>query len=165
MGGLIVAAIVITVLAVLAYSSLRVVKQSERLVIFRLGRADPRFVKSPGLAIVIPIIDRGVAVDMRERRYEISVANAPTSDDGAMSADLTIRCRVVDPFRCVINVVDLDVAMRGVTATSFQKVAAESPRGRFVGNSGALAAALEAKLSEVTEHWGVSLTNVEVRGA
>src|SRR5687768_6031644 len=86
------------------YLSIRVVQQYERMVIFRLGRTDPKLVRDPGLRFLIPIIDRPYKVDIREKFIEIPSQTTITKDNAPINIDFLIYWYIVDPLRSIVNV-------------------------------------------------------------
>jgi regulator of protease activity HflC (stomatin/prohibitin superfamily) len=119
-GDVLVPAIGLMVLVLLAvYASVTVVKQDEAIVIFRLGRTSADMVRGPGLHIVIPIVDRAVRVRLAEMAFEGTVGGV-SKDEAAVTADLTIRWRVVDPFKSVTNLANVEAALKPRPAMHFR---------------------------------------------
>mgnify|MGYP003573703318 CR=1 FL=1 len=103
-GGVILIAVV---LIVLAYLSIRVVNEFERLVVFRLGKTSAERVRGPGLVILIPIIDRAVKTDLREQFIEVPSQTNITRDNAPIDIDFLIYYRIVDAMSSVVNVARL----------------------------------------------------------
>ena len=115
----IVLLLVILVVAILA-SSIKVVPEYQRLVVFRLGRAIG--IRGPGLVFLVPIIDRGVVVDLRESYIEVTRQTCITRDNAPVDIDLLIYFRVVDPARSVLEVRDFRGAAIGIATTTLRAV-------------------------------------------
>ncbi len=105
--------LIAVVLIVLAYLSIRVVNEYERLVVFRLGKTGPERVKGPGLVFLIPIVDRAVKTDLREQFIEVPSQTNITRDNAPINIDFLIYWRIVDPMRSVVNVANFAGALAG----------------------------------------------------
>src|SRR5918998_6074800 len=94
----IVVAVVVFVLVAL-YLSVRIVQQYERMVIFRLGQTGPTLVRGPGLRFLIPVIDKPLKVDIREKFIEVPSQTTITKDNAPINIDFLIYWYIVDPLR------------------------------------------------------------------
>ena len=141
--------------------SIRVVREYERMMVFRLGRSIGT--KGPGLIILIPVIDKGVMVDLRELFLEIPHQAAITEDNATISIDFIIFFRVVDAVMTVIEVADFAGAAQNVAATTLRSVVGDMSLDDVLAKREQMNQILRVKLDEVTERWGVKVTNVEIR--
>jgi regulator of protease activity HflC (stomatin/prohibitin superfamily) len=141
--------------------SLRVVKEYNRLVIFRLGRCIGH--KGPGLVFLIPIVDRPVSVDLRELFLEIPRQDAITRDNAPISIDFIMFYKVVDPVTTVVQVGNFEGAALNISATTLRSVVGDIPLDDVLAKRDEINHLLRTKLDEVTERWGVKVTNVEIR--
>lgn len=154
--------VIVVVAAVAIAVSAKVVQPHERLVIFRMGRTDQSLVRGPGMALLVPVFDRGIRFDMRPRTAEIVDARMPTDDGKAIGVDATLRYQVVDALKSVVNVAYLDGAIVGVSETTLRALAVEQRQADLLVGRSALNAAVQAKLAEVLPRWGVQLDGVEI---
>lgn len=163
LGGLVFCLIgvgVIGTLIFLAYA-IRIVPEYSRLVVFRLGRAIGE--KGPGLVILIPVIDRAVRVDLREAVREIPHQSAITKDNAAISVDFLWYYKVLDPTDSVIQVADFERAAEGMATTTLRAVIGGISLDAVLSEREHINNLLRTRLDEVTERWGVKVTNVEIR--
>lgn len=141
--------------------SVRVVREYQRIVLFRLGRAVG--VKGPGLIVINPVTDRTSLVDLREQYLEVPHQTAITSDNAPISIDFIIFYKVVDPSMSVLAVQNFAGAALNVAATTLRSVVGDMPLDDVLSKREDMNALLRVRLDEVTERWGVKVTNVEVR--
>ena len=139
-----------------------VVKQYERAVIFRLGRYVGT--RDPGLVILIPFIDRGVKVDLREfvldERPQISI----TKDNALVDIDFVVYMQVIDAHDAVINIQSFINAVRNLATTTLRAVIGEMDVEEVLSKREQINKRLQAKMSEEVVRWGVQVNAVEIRG-
>jgi regulator of protease activity HflC (stomatin/prohibitin superfamily) len=104
----------------LAYRAIRVVAEYNRLVVFRLGRSIGH--KGPGLVWLWPILDRTVAVDLREQVLEVPHQTTITKDNAPISIDFLVYSRIVNPVESVVQVADFARASQGLATTTLRAV-------------------------------------------
>jgi regulator of protease activity HflC (stomatin/prohibitin superfamily) len=155
-----VGVIVIIVLAALA-SAIRIVPEYQRLVVFRLGRSVGG--RGPGLVILIPFIDRAVRVDLREQVREIPHQTSITKDNASISVDFLWYYRILDPENSVLQVGDFESAAQGMATTTLRAVLGGISLDDALSEREHINSMLRTRLDEVTERWGVKVTNVEIR--
>jgi regulator of protease activity HflC (stomatin/prohibitin superfamily) len=153
--------VVLVVILVLLASAVRVVREYERLVLFRLGRS--LGIRGPGLVLIFPIIDRVVNVDLREAYLEIPHQTAITKDNAGISIDFVIFHKVVDAVTTVLQVEDFAGAAQNVATTTLRSVVGDMSLDDVLAKRDAINELLRVKLDEITERWGVKVTNVEIR--
>jgi|WetSurSiteA1Bulk_404760.scaffolds.fasta_scaffold02194_5 regulator of protease activity HflC (stomatin/prohibitin superfamily) len=154
-GGAIVLAII------LLASAIRVVPEYMRLVVFRLGRCVGS--KGPGLVILIPIIDRGVSVDLREQVREVPHQTSITKDNAPISIDFLWYFKVLNPTDSVLQVGSFEAAALGMSTTTLRAVIGGIMLDEVLSEREHINNMLRTRLDEVTERWGVKVTNVEIR--
>lgn len=147
-------------LAALA-SAIRIVQEYERLVVFRLGRC--MGVRGPGLIFLWPFIERGVKVDLREQVREIPHQRSITNDNAPIDIDFLWYYKVVDAEMSVLKVGDFQAAAQGMAVTTLRSVIGELSLDDVLSEREHINNVLRIKLDEVTERWGVKVTNVEIR--
>ncbi len=160
-GLLIAVGIVVVLLLVLVPTAIKIVREYQRIVLFRLGRVVGT--RGPGLVIIIPIIDRPTLVDLRERYLEIPHQTAITQDNAPISIDFIIFYKVVDAVMSVVQVQKFAGAAQNIAATTLRSVVGDMSLDDVLSKREEMNLILRTKLDEVTERWGVKVTNVEVR--
>jgi regulator of protease activity HflC (stomatin/prohibitin superfamily) len=160
--GLLIALVVgLVLLVLLVRFSIRIVREYQRIVLFRLGRCVGT--RGPGLVLLIPVVDRPVLVDLREQYLEIPRQSAITEDNATISIDFIIFTRVVDAVASVVRVQYFAGAAQNIAATSLRSVVGDLSLDDVLSKRELMNERLRTKLDEVTERWGVKVTNVEVR--
>ncbi|HEY7283208.1 MAG TPA: SPFH domain-containing protein, partial [Actinomycetota bacterium] len=158
---LIVVGVVLILFLLLLSQALRVVREYQRLVVFRLGRSIG--LKGPGLVVLIPIIDKPVWVDLRELYLEIPHQTAITKDNAPISIDFIIFYKVVDAQMSVLSVGNFAGAAQNIAATTLRSVVGDMALDDVLAKRAEMNEVMRNKLDEVTERWGVKVTNVEIR--
>jgi regulator of protease activity HflC (stomatin/prohibitin superfamily) len=157
---IVVAVVVIVAISILA-QALRVVREYQRLVVFRLGKVQGT--KGPGLIILIPFLDKAVMVDLREFYLEIPHQSAITEDNASISIDFIVFNKVMDPQMSVLTVGNFAGAAQNIAATTLRSVVGDMSLDDVLAKRENMNEVLRVKLDEVTERWGVKVTNVEIR--
>lgn len=142
-------------------SAIRIVPEYIRLVVFRLGRCVGA--KGPGIVFLIPIVDRAVKVDLREQVREIPHQTAITKDNAPISIDFLWYFKVLDPTESVLAVGTFEAAAQGMATTTLRAVIGGIPLDDVLSEREHINNMLRTRLDEVTERWGVKVTNVEIR--
>ena len=155
-----VAAIVLVLIIFLA-NAIRIVNEYQRLVVFRLGRCIGT--KGPGLVLLIPVIDRAVKVDLREQVREVPHQVSITKDNAPISIDFLWYYKVLDPVLSVVGVGNFELSAAGMATTTLRSVIGGIPLDEVLSQREHINQTLRVKLDEVTERWGVKVTNVEIR--
>jgi regulator of protease activity HflC (stomatin/prohibitin superfamily) len=141
--------------------SVRIVREYQRLVVFRLGRCIGQ--RGPGLVFLIPVVDRPVVVDLREFFLEIPRQDSITKDNAAIAIDFIIFYKVLDPVASVVQVGNFEGAAQNIAATTLRAVIGDIPLDDVLAKRDEINQLLRTKLDEITERWGVKVTNVEIR--
>jgi regulator of protease activity HflC (stomatin/prohibitin superfamily) len=156
----VIGALLIIVFVFLA-NAIRIVPEYQRLVVFRLGRSIGT--KGPGIVLLIPVIDRGVKVDLREQVREIPHQTSITKDNAPISIDFLWYYKVLDPTESILQVGNFESAAAGIAATTLRAVIGGIPLDDVLSEREHINNMLRTRLDEVTERWGVKVTNVEIR--
>jgi regulator of protease activity HflC (stomatin/prohibitin superfamily) len=163
-----VGVLVIVVLIFLA-NAIRIVPEYQRLVVFRLGRvlSQP---KGPGIVLLIPFIDRPVRpgggmgpVDLREQLREVPHQVSITKDNAPISIDFLWYFKVLDPIASVVAVGNFEQSAAGMATTTLRSVIGGIALDEVLSQREHINTMLRTRLDEVTERWGVKVTNVEIR--
>ena len=152
---------VVLIAAALLASAIKVIPEFQRLVVFRLGRCVGA--KGPGIIFLIPIVDRSVRVDLREQVREIPHQNSITQDNASVNVDFIWYYKVLDPVQSVLQVQDFESAAQGMATTTLRAVIGGILLDDVLSKREHINNLLRARLDEVTERWGVKVTNVEIR--
>lgn len=145
----------------LLYVAIKIVREYQRLVIFRLGRCIGD--KGPGLVLLIPFIDRPVWVDLRELFLEIPKQTCITKDNAPIDIDFLVFWKVIHPVASVIQVGNFAGASQGIATTTLRAVIGDILLDDVLAKREQINQVLRVKLDEVTERWGVKVTTVEIR--
>jgi regulator of protease activity HflC (stomatin/prohibitin superfamily) len=160
-----VALCVVGAIAVLGFifiaNAVRIVPEYQRLVVFRLGRSIGA--RGPGLVLLFPVIDRAVKVDLREQVREVPHQTSITKDNAPISIDFLWYYKVLDPAESVLQVGNFESAAAGIAATTLRAVIGGIPLDDVLSEREHINNMLRTRLDEVTERWGVKVTNVEIR--
>ena len=154
-------AAVVVIALVLVATAIRIVPEYERLIVFRLGRSVGE--KGPGLIFLIPFVDSARKVDLREQVREIPHQTSITKDNAAISIDFIWYYKVLDPEASVIQVGNLESAAEGMATTTLRAVIGGILLDDVLSERDHINNLLRTRLDEVTERWGVKVTNVEIR--
>jgi regulator of protease activity HflC (stomatin/prohibitin superfamily) len=152
--------IAILIISLLA-SSIRIVPEYQRLIVFRLGRCIGE--KGPGFVMLIPVVDRAVMVDLREQVREIPAQTSITKDNAPISIDFLWFYKVIEPTNTVLQVGNFELAAQGIATTTLRSVIGSIMLDSVLSEREQINNALRTRLDEVTERWGVKVTNVEIR--
>jgi regulator of protease activity HflC (stomatin/prohibitin superfamily) len=143
------------------FRPIRVVKDYERLVLFRLGRYAGE--RGPGLVWLWPVIDAVSKVNLREDMLEIPSQTCITQDNAPIDIDFLIYWKVIEPGLSVLKVRDFAAASQGIATTTLRAVIGDIPLDDVLAKREQINQVLRTKLDEVTERWGVKVTGVEIR--
>jgi regulator of protease activity HflC (stomatin/prohibitin superfamily) len=153
--------VIVLVVVVFLFNAIKVVPEYQRLVVFRLGRCIGE--KGPGLIILIPIIDRAVRVDLREQVREIPHQTSITKDNAPISIDFLWFYKVLSPTDSVLQVGNFEMAAQGMATTTLRSVIGGIMLDGVLSERENINNMLRTRLDEVTERWGIKVTNVEIR--
>jgi len=142
-------------------SAIRIVPEYMRLVVFRLGRCVGA--KGPGIVILIPVVDRGISVDLREQVREVPHQTSITKDNAPISIDFLWYFKVLNPMDSVLQVGSFEAAALGMSTTTLRAVIGGIMLDEVLSEREHINNMLRTRLDEVTERWGVKVTNVEIR--
>ena len=143
------------------YNAIKIVKEYQRLVLFRLGKTKGE--RGPGIVFVWPIVDQVVWVDLRESYLEIPEQTCITKDNAPISVDFLIYWKVLDPSASVIQVRNFAGAAQGIATTTLRAIIGDIPLDDVLAKREQINDILRTKLDEVTGRWGVKVTSVEIR--
>jgi regulator of protease activity HflC (stomatin/prohibitin superfamily) len=142
-------------------SMIRVVREYERGVIFRLGRLIGA--KGPGVFILLPVVDKMVKVDLRVVTMDVPRQEMMTRDNVPVTVDAVVYFRVMNPGDAIVRVADFVRATSMYAQTSLRSVIGQHELDDLLAHRDKVNQLLQQQLDEVTEPWGVKVTAVEVR--
>ncbi len=155
-----VAAVILIAIAIIA-SAIKIVPEYKRLVVFRLGRCvGPR---GPGVVLLIPVVDKSNSVDLREQVREVPHQTSITKDNASISIDFLWYYKIVDAAESVLQVGNFEAAAAGMATTTLRAVIGGISLDDALSEREHINNMLRTRLDEVTERWGVKVTNVEIR--
>ena len=158
---LIVVVVVLLIILKLITGMIKIVREYERLVVFRFGRCTGQ--KGPGIIFLIPIVDKASWVDLREQYLEVPRQTCITKDNASISIDFLVYWKVSDPVQSVVQVQDFGGATRGIAMTTLRAVVGDLILDDVLAKREDINNVLRGKLDEVTTRWGGKITSVEIR--
>ena len=151
----------VLLLIVLMPMSIKIVREYQRLVVFRLGKCIGQ--RGPGLVVLVPFIEQANWVDLREQFLEVPHQTTITKDNANISVDFLIFWKVVDPVASVVQVGNFAGASQGIATTTLRAVIGDIMLDDVLAQREHINTVLRTKLDEVTERWGNKVTAVEIR--
>lgn len=153
--------LVIVLILYFLTSAIKILREYERGVVFRLGRLIP--VKGPGLIIIWPIIDKLVKVDLRTVTFDVPAQDIITKDNISVKVNAVVYFRVIEPTRAITAVEDFHYATSQISQTTLRSVLGQSSLDELLAKRDELNAELQKIIDEQTEPWGIKVTTVEVK--
>lgn len=158
---LILVVIVVLIFFYILTRLIRVVPETERLVVLSLGRYAGT--RGPGIVLIIPVIENARRVDIRERFLDIPSQTAITKDNAPIDIDFLVYYRVVDPKLSVLQVDNVVSAAVNIATTTLRAVLGDISLDDVLAKREQINDTLRIKLDEITERWGMKVTTVEIR--
>jgi regulator of protease activity HflC (stomatin/prohibitin superfamily) len=158
----IIAAAVLFLIVLFLFAAIKVAREYERGVIFRLGRllAEP---KGPGLFLLIPIIDRMVKVDLRTITLTIPPQEVITKDNVPVRVNAVSYFRIVDPKSAIVQIENFMVATSQIAQTTLRSVLGQHVLDELLSEREKINAILQGIIDEATAPWGIKVSIVEVK--
>ncbi|XP_026119070.1 stomatin (EPB72)-like 3a [Carassius auratus] len=158
-------AIIITIglLPVTMFMCIKIVKEYERAVIFRLGRIVDKKPKGPGIFFVLPCTDTFRKVDLRTVTFDIPAQEFLTKDSVTVSVDGVVYFRVFDPICSVANVSNADHATRLLAQTTLRNVLGTKSLSELLSDREGISYNMQTALDEATSVWGIKVERVEIK--
>lgn len=152
---------IIIIVLLFLLSSIKVVREYERIVVFRLGRLIGE--KGPGLIVVIPLIDRTIKISMRVVTMDVPSQEVITRDNVTTNVNAVVYYRVVDPNRAIVNVEDFRFATAQLAQTTLRSVTGQAELDELLSERDKLNQLIQKILDEATDPWGIKVTAVEIK--
>src|ERR1051325_778392 len=154
--------IVLVIIGLYLLSSIKILPEYERGVIFRLGRLLPE-AKGPGIFLVFAPIDKIVRISLRQEAFEVPPQDIITRDNVTLKVNAVVFLRVIEPRRAVVEVFDYRYQTSQFAQTTLRSVLGEVELDELLSHRDTLNAKVQAILDQHTEPWGVKVVNVEVK--
>ena len=159
--------ILLTVIVVLGLliltNAIKILREYERGVIFRLGRIVGDGIKGPGLIFLIPIIDKMVKVSLRTIVHDVPPQDVITQDNVSIKVNAVVYFRVVEPQRAIVQVENFYAATSQISQTTLRSVLGQSELDDLLSQRDKINQKLQQIIDAQTEPWGVKVSNVEVK--
>jgi regulator of protease activity HflC (stomatin/prohibitin superfamily) len=154
-------ALAILLLAWFLYGALWVLREYERFVVFTLGRYTG--VKGPGLVGILPVVQKGVRVDLRVRVFNVPEQDVISHDNVSVKVSAVIYYRVTHPDQAIIQVEDFQVATSQLAQTTLRSVLGEHELDTMLADRKRINDNIQAILDEHYRNWGIKVMNVEIK--
>lgn len=154
-------AVIVVVAVMFLASAIKIVREYERLVVFRLGRLVGA--KGPGLTLIIPIVDRVVKVSLRVVALDVPPQEVITKDNVTVSVNAVIFFRVMDPNAAIVQVEDFLYATNQISQTTLRSVLGQVELDELLTHREKLNKRLQEIIDEQTDPWGIKVSAVEIK--
>jgi regulator of protease activity HflC (stomatin/prohibitin superfamily) len=159
---LIIVAVLLFLLILFLISAIKVAREYERGIVFRLGRLLPA-PKGPGLFILIPIVDRMVRVDLRTVTLNIPPQEVITKDNVPVRVNAVAYFRIVEPSAAIVQVENFMVATSQIAQTTLRSVLGQHQLDELLSEREKINSILQGIIDEATSPWGIKVSIVEVK--
>ena len=153
--------VILIIAAFILPQALRILREYERAVVFRLGKL--LGIKGPGLIFLVPIVDRMVKMDLRVVTIDVPKQEVMTHDNVPATVDAVVYFRVVDPSAAVVKVENYLRATSLISQTTLRSVLGQSPLDDLLSQRDSINMKLQTIIDRQTEPWGIKVTSVEVK--
>jgi regulator of protease activity HflC (stomatin/prohibitin superfamily) len=153
--------IIVALAAIVAGASVRILREYERAVVFRLGRLIGG--RGPGIVLLIPLIDRMVRVDLRTVTFEVPPQDVITRDNVPAKVNAVAYFRVIDPVKSVVEVERIRNATSQIAQTTLRSVLGKADLDTLLAEREKLNESLQQIIDDQTEPWGVKVITVEIK--
>ena len=153
--------VVVVLLALLVFSSIRILNEYERAVMFSLGRFTG--IRGPGVIVVWPVLQRAIKVDLRVIVLNVPKQDVITRDNVTVKVNAVVYFRIVDAGRAIVQVANVWEATSQVAQTTLRSVLGQHEMDELLSQRDKLNADIQRILDDTTEAWGVKVTNVELK--
>ena len=160
--GLIVLVVVLVILLLFLFAAVKIAREYERGVIFRLGRLLPH-PKGPGIFLLIPIVDRMVRVDLRTVTLNVPPQEVITKDNVPVRVNAVAYFRIVEPNNAITQVENYMVATSQISQTTLRSLLGQHVLDELLSERDKINAILQTIIDEATSPWGIKVSVVEVK--
>ncbi len=155
-----IATVIVFAIALLL-SGLKILKEYERGVVFRLGRLVPS--RGPGIVYVIPLIEKMVKIELRTVTMDVPAQDVITRDNVSVKVSAVLYFRVIDPSRAIVEVVDYLFATSQLAQTTLRSVCGQAELDDLLAEREKINARVQEILDQQTDPWGIKVSTVEVK--
>jgi regulator of protease activity HflC (stomatin/prohibitin superfamily) len=159
---IIVAAVVLFLVVLFLFSAIKVAREYERGIVFRLGRLLPN-PKGPGLFLLIPVVDRMVKVDLRTITLTIPPQEVITKDNVPVRVNAVAYFRIIDPKAAIVQIENFMVATSQIAQTTLRSVLGQHVLDELLSEREKINSILQGIIDEATAPWGIKVSIVEVK--
>ncbi|MFB2833733.1 SPFH domain-containing protein [Floridanema evergladense] len=153
--------VILIILATLAVSGLKLDREYQRGVIFRLGRS--KGVMGPGMYWIIPIIDQKAQVDIRTKTVDIEPQETVTSDSVTIRVNAVLYYRIIDPMKAITKVENYQMAVYQIALTTLRNVVGQNILDDVLQNRNKISNKVKEIVDDITEPWGIVIERVEMK--
>jgi regulator of protease activity HflC (stomatin/prohibitin superfamily) len=155
--------ILVAIALMVLVRSVRIVKEYERGVLFRLGRVDPQNLKGPGLRLLVPFVDRMLKVDLRTVTMDVPPQEVITKDNVTIKVNAVVYFNVMNPVDAVIKIANHIVATSLYAQTTLRNILGQHELDEILAEREKIGQALQRIIDEATDAWGVKVSAVEIK--
>src|SRR5213075_364057 len=159
---LVIIAVLVFLIVLFLFSAIKVAREYERGIVFRLGRLLPA-PKGPGLFILIPVVDRMVKVDLRTITLNIPPQEVITKDNVPVRVNAVAYFRIVDPKSAIVQIENYMVATSQIAQTTLRSVLGQHVLDELLSEREKINSILQGIIDEATAPWGIKVSIVEVK--
>ena len=159
---IIIAAVVLFLIVIFLFAAIKVAREYERGIVFRLGRLLPN-PKGPGLFLLIPVVDRMVKVDLRTITLTIPPQEVITKDNVPVRVNAVAYFRIIDPKAAIVQIENFMVATSQIAQTTLRSVLGQHVLDELLSEREKINSILQGIIDEATAPWGIKVSIVEVK--
>jgi len=153
---------IIVIVLILITSNIKIIKEYERAIIFRLGRVLSK-PKGPGLIVMIPFIDKLTKIDIRVMTLDVPTQDVITKDNVSVQVDAVVYFKVIEPVKAVINVENYIFATSQISQTTLRSVCGQAELDELLSHRDKINSKLREIIDKETDQWGIKVISVEVK--
>ena len=159
-----ITAVIIVFVVLILWSAIKILREYERAVVFRLGRLiGGNGIKGPGLILLIPVIDKMVRVSLRTVVMDVPTQDVITKDNVSIKVNAVVYFRVIEPQKAIVGVENFLMATSQLSQTTLRSVLGQSELDEILSQRDKINAKLQQIIDTNTEPWGIKVTDVEVK--
>jgi regulator of protease activity HflC (stomatin/prohibitin superfamily) len=152
---------ILVIILLLIFSSIKILREYERAVIFRLGRLIG--CKGPGMILLIPFVDKMVKVSLRTLAIDVQRQDIITKDNISVKIDAVLFFKVKDPIKAILEVENYMYATNQIAQTTFRSIIGQSDLDQLLSEQEQINERLRIVIDKHTEPWGIEVSSVEVK--
>lgn len=154
--------VILVIASIYLLNCIKIIKEYERAVIFRLGRVLPQ-PKGPGLFFILQPIDKLVRVSLRTITLDVPPQDIITKDNVSVKVNAVIYFRIMDPIKAIIEIEDYDFATSQISQTTLRSVVGQVSLDELLSNREKINSSLQEIIDKQTDPWGIKVSVVEIK--